>query len=113
MAIVLLAGAREADAYVRYKSSTGVGFALMPACLPLPLVVYPGTFSDMTVEEITSAAPGAAAAWSAAANPCTFIEFAVTVVPAPAPRAGNAGRNTIIRRDTSWRALHPSRACDP
>jgi MYXO-CTERM domain-containing protein len=113
MAMVLLAGAPEADAYVRYQTAGGTSFALMPACLPLPIVVYPDTFSDMTIAEITSAVTGAFAAWSAAANPCTFIEFAVTVVNGPAPRAGNDGRNAIILRSDSWCKLDPNGVCDP
>jgi MYXO-CTERM domain-containing protein len=113
MAMVLFAGAREADAYVRYQTATGVGFALMPSCLPLPIFVYPGTFSQMTVDEVTGAVTAAAAAWSTGANPCTFIEFAVTVESGLAPRAANDRRNTIIFRDTSWCGLDSTGGCDP
>ncbi len=111
MAMVLLA-AREADAYVRYQTNTGTSFALMPACLPLPILVFPGTFTDMTTAEITSAVTGAAAAWSAGANPCTFLEFEVTVVSGAAPPAANDRRNMIIFRDTNWCHLDASGACD-
>jgi MYXO-CTERM domain-containing protein len=111
--MVLLAGAGEADAYVRYQSAAGTSFAWMPACLPLPIVVYPGTFTEMTIEEITRAGTGAGAAWSAGANPCTFIELGVTVASGPAPRAGNDGRNSIILRDSSWCRLDATGACDP
>jgi MYXO-CTERM domain-containing protein len=113
LAMVLLAGAGEADAYVRYQTSTGTGFAWMPSCLPLPIVVYPDTFSQLTGAEITSAATGAAAAWSAGANPCTFIELAVTVASGPTARAGNDARNSIIFRGSSWCRLDPTGACDP
>jgi MYXO-CTERM domain-containing protein len=113
LAMVLLASAREADAYVRYHTDTGTSFAWAPACLPLPIVVYPGTFSMMTIEEITRASTGAGAAWSAAANPCTFIELGVTVASGPAPRAGNDGRNSIILRDSNWCRLDATGACDP
>ena len=98
MAMVLLAGAREADAYVRYQSDSGASFAWMPSCLPLPIVVYPGTFSQMTIEEITRAVTGAAAAWSAGANPCTFIEFAVTVESGPAPAPAMTGATDHFSR---------------
>jgi len=111
MAMVLLAGAGEADAYVRSQTATGTSLALMPSCLPLPIVVYPGTFTEMTTEEITSAVTGAAAAWSAGANPCTFLEFEVTVASGPAPPAGNDRRNTIILRDTSWCAVDATGTC--
>ena len=97
-AMALLAGAGEADAYVQYRSDSGRTFAWMPSCLPLRIVVYPDTFSQMTIEEITRAGTAATAAWSAGANPCTFIEFEVTVASGPAPRAGNDGRNSIIFR---------------
>jgi hypothetical protein len=113
MAMLLFAGERSSEAYVRYQSSTGMSFALMPACLPVPLVVYPGTFSDMTVQEITTAVTAAAAAWSAATNPCTFLQFDVTVVNGPAPRIANDGITMIVFRDTSWCALDASGACDP
>ena len=106
VAMVLLAGAREADAYVRYQSDTGASFAWMPSCLPLPIVVYPGTFSQMTIEEVTRAVTGAAAAWSAGANPCTFIEFEVTVASGPAPRASN---DAAQRDHSSQHQLVPPR----
>jgi len=112
MALVLLAGARDADAYVRYRiAGTDKTFAWTTSCLPLPIVVYPGTFSQMTTAEITGAVTAAAAAWSAGANPCTFMELSVTVASGPAPRAGNDGRNTIVLRDTSWCALDATGAC--
>ena len=113
MALTLLAGAGEAGAYVRYTSASGATFAWMPACLPLPIVVYPDTFSMMTLEEITRAATAATAAWSAGANPCTFIEFGVTVASGPAPRAGNDGQNAIIFRSSSWCRLDATGTCDP
>jgi len=112
-AIVLLAGARESDAYVRYKSASGASFAWMPSCLPLPIAVYPGSFTQVPVGEISGAASGATAAWSAGANACTFIEFAVTVATGPAPRVGNDRHNAIIFRDTSWCRLDATGACDP
>jgi hypothetical protein len=111
--LLLIASERNAAAYLRYQSATGVPFALMPACLPLRLVVYPDTFSDMTVDEITGAARGAAAAWSAEANTCTFLEFEVTVVNGPAPRIANDGTTMIIFREASWCKLGASGVCDP
>ena len=44
MALILLAGAGEVDAYVQYRTAAGTGFKLMPLCLPLPIVIYPDTF---------------------------------------------------------------------
>jgi hypothetical protein len=110
--MLLFAGERPSQAYVQYKTSTGVGVSLRPSCLPLPLVVYPGTFSGMTVAEITAAVTAAGAAWSAAANPCTFLQFDVTVVNGPAPRVVNDGITTIVFRDTSWCPLDASGVCD-
>ena len=64
----VLGGARDAAAFVPYVNSTGRTLAL-PICLPVSIIVYPGTFSQMTIEEGTGAVTAAAAAWSAAANP--------------------------------------------
>ncbi len=50
--MLLIAGERDTAAYVQYVTSAGKPFSLMPPCLPLPIVVYPGTYSEMTVEEI-------------------------------------------------------------
>jgi len=113
VAMVLLAGARDADAYVRYQTDTGTTFALMPSCLPLPIVVYPDTFPQLTIPEVTSAVTGAAAAWSAGANPCTFIDVEVTAASGPAARATNDRRNAIIPRSTSWCRLAVTGSCDP
>ena len=112
-AMVLVVGASDADAYVRYQTGSGIGFAWMPSCLPLAIEVYPGTFSQMTIGEVTSAVTGAAAAWGSGANPCTFIDFGVTVVSGPAPVAANDRRNMVILRDTSWCLLDATGACSP
>src|SRR4029079_5591390 len=111
--MLLLFGEREAEAYVQSHSSTGAALAWMPKCLPLPIMVYPGTFSGMTIEEITGAVTGAAAAWSAGANPCTFVEFGGTVRDGPAPRPANDGIKTIIFRDTSWCPLDSTGGGEP
>jgi hypothetical protein len=111
-AIVLVAGARDADAYVRYQGSSGNAFAWMPSCLPLPIAVYPGTFSQMSPGEVAGAATAATAAWSAGANPCTFIDFTVSL-ESGSPRRGNDGRNAIILRNTSWCQLDATGACNP
>src|SRR4030095_9911635 len=70
------------------------------------------TFSDMTTEEIRTAVTGAFAAWSAGANSCTYLEFQVTVMTGPAPRALNDGLKAIIFRDTSWCSLDATGICD-
>ena len=111
--LLLIAGERDAAAYVRYVTSAGMPFSLMPPCLPLPIVVYPGTYSEMTVDEITTAVTGAAAAWSAGTNSCTYLDFDVTVASGPAPRTGNDGIRMVIFRDTSWCKLDSSGICDP
>jgi hypothetical protein len=112
-ALLLLASEHDAAAYVRYVTSAGMPFSLMPPCLPLPIVVYPGTYSEMTVEEITAAVTGAAAAWSAGTNSCTYLDFDVTVVSGRAPRTGNDGIRMVVFRDTSWCKLDASGVCDP
>jgi hypothetical protein len=110
--VLLLAGARESEAFVPYLTSTGRTFSLAP-CVPVPIVVYPGTFSQMTLEEVTNAATAATAAWSASENACTYLQFDVKVMTGPVPPVSNDHVHTIVLRDTSWCRLDAAGDCDP
>jgi MYXO-CTERM domain-containing protein len=89
-----------ARAYVRYMSSEGMVFAWPQSCVPIKS--YPGNFIDMPAEEVQAAASGAADAWSAVKETCTYL--AITVMPASgaAPRAVNDHRNALIFRTATW-----------
>ena len=112
-AALALGGGREAAAYVQYRSSSGITFSWRPACFPLAITVYPGTFSQMTHAEIAAAVTAAAGAWSSDANACTFVRFQVQLVSGPEPRAARDGMTTIVFRNSSWCGLDPAGACDP
>lgn len=110
-AALALSGAREAAAYVQFRTTSGIAMTWRPACFPLTLVVHPGTFSQMTNAEIVAAMTAAAGAWSRAANACTFLSFQVQLVSGPAPRAARDGTNTIIFRSESWCPLDATGRC--
>jgi len=101
--------ARPAAAYIRYQTAGGAGFAWTQGCVPI--VAFPGSFSQMTLTEIQNAAAGAAATWSAGANNCTFLDLEVAVSTARAPHAANDGINALLFRTTSWCALDTGTDC--
>jgi hypothetical protein len=113
-AALALSGEREATAYVQFRTAAaGIAMTWRPACFPLTLAVYPGTFSQMTSAEIAAAVTAAAGAWSSAANACTFLSFQVQLVSGPAPRVARDGTNTIVFRNDSWCALDAAGVCNP
>jgi hypothetical protein len=92
--------AAPAAAYIRYQTPNGSGFAWNQSCVPI--VAFPGGFSQMTAAEVQGAAVGAAAAWSAAANSCTFLDLEVALSTASAPHVGNDGINALLFQTSSW-----------
>jgi len=102
----VLLGAPRAEAYVRYKTMSGKSFFWPQTCVPI--FAYPATMKDdnggmqMTPAEIMNAATGAAAAWSADMNSCTFIRPNVTEHDEAAPKAGLDYTNALVFRVTSW-----------
>ncbi len=96
---VMLA-ARPGAAYVQYRTVFGMGMAWVQNCVPI--VVYPSGFSQMTPAAVETAASGAAAAWSAGNNSCTYLDLEVGSSMAPAPAAKNDGINAVVFRTTSW-----------
>jgi MYXO-CTERM domain-containing protein len=96
---VMLA-ARSAAAYVQYQTVDGVGMAWAQNCVPI--VVYPSGFTQISAAAVETAAAGAAAAWSAGDNICTYLDLEVALSTAPAPTVRNDGINAIVFRTTSW-----------
>src|SRR5262249_53944077 len=96
----LMLASHPAAAYVQYQTSDGVGFAWGQNCVPI--VVYPSGFTQMTPAAIEAAAEGAAAAWSAGDNSCTYLNLEVSSSTAPAPPVRNDGINAVVFRTTSW-----------
>ena len=68
----------------------------------VPIVVYPSGFTQMSAAAVETAAAGAAAAWSAGDNSCTYLDLEVALSTAPAPAARNDGINAVVFRTTSW-----------
>ena len=91
---------RSGGAYVQYRTADGAGFAWAQNCVPI--VVYPNGFTQMSAAAIETAAAGAAAAWSAGDNSCTYLDLEVALSTAPAPAIRNDGINAVVFRTTSW-----------
>jgi hypothetical protein len=102
--LAILAGvtlaARSAAAYVQYRTADGAGMAWAQNCVPI--VVYPSGFTQMSAAAVETAAAGAAAAWSAGDNSCTYLDLEVALSTAPAPAVRNDGINAVVFRTTSW-----------
>jgi hypothetical protein len=96
----MLATSRAAEAYVRYQTSTGIGYAWRQTCVPV--TVYPADQTDLTPEQTLHAVSAAAAAWSADQNACTFMRINVDSSTAPTPTATLDYRSSVIFRQTSW-----------
>ncbi|HVU49372.1 MAG TPA: hypothetical protein VHL80_01735 [Polyangia bacterium] len=105
----------RAEAYVRYKTTSGVGFFWPQSCVPLS--AYPLSLTDasggmeMTTDQIMHAATAAAATWSSATMSgddaaCTYIKINVTEDDAPAPTAALDYTNALVF-DFAW--CHPDK----
>jgi hypothetical protein len=113
---VSLAFVGRAEAYVRYKTETGIGFFWPQTWVPV--TAYPLSMSDihgmmdMTSDEIVMAATAAGDAWSGRQNACTYLEINVSSSDAAAPTARYDNRNSLIFRTTSWCApTDPAGTC--
>ena len=100
MAAGVMLVAEPAQAYVQYQTSTGAGMGWGQNCVPI--VAFPGGFSQMTAAEIAGAVAGAASAWSSSSNSCSYLDLEATTSSGPAPGAKNDGLNAVIFRSTSW-----------
>jgi hypothetical protein len=92
--------ARPAQAYVQFQTSTGAEMAWAQNCVPI--VAFPGGFSQMTAAEVAGAVAGAASAWSSSSNSCSYLDLEVTTSNGPAPAARNDGINAVIFDSTRW-----------
>jgi hypothetical protein len=118
MALAVVLGisalARDAAAYVRYKSKDGqTAFAWPQSCIPM--VGYPENFTTMmTLDEITNAANGAANAWSAGGDSCTDLDITVSMTTAPSHAVSSTDHeNSLVFRTTNWCLLTADGSCDP
>lgn len=102
VAMALAVGsASQASAYVPYRTSGGnLRFHWPIRCVPLR--VYVDDFPTLPPEQIMAAAAGAAAAWSAASNPCSSINIVVQRAAGPGPTSQYDYVNTITFRSTGW-----------
>jgi hypothetical protein len=124
--LAALASAPTAQAYVRYKTSSGQPFAWKQTCVPL--TYYPNTMidgagaMDMTPAEIDHAVQAAAAAWSSAANACSFLQINVGASTAPPPGAMTVAghlvygsiydkRNSLLFQTRDWCGPKKNGAC--
>ncbi len=92
--------APSAAAYVQYHTPDGAGMAWAQNCVPI--VVYPSGFTQMSAAAVEMAAAGAAKAWSAGDNSCTYLDLEAALSTAPAPAVRNDGINAVVFRTTSW-----------
>ncbi|HEY2730500.1 MAG TPA: hypothetical protein VGK52_11190 [Polyangia bacterium] len=106
LACAALVAAPRAEAYVRYKTMSGIGFFWPQSCVPVS--VYPASMMDlsgnmeMTSDQIVHAATASAAAWSGGQNACTFLQVNVTESSDPTPAAGLDYANILVFRSDSW-----------
>jgi hypothetical protein len=109
--LVAVLAVRPARAFVRYKTSTGLGFFWPQTCVPVS--AYPLSMAnmtghmDMTSQQIMQAATAAASAWSTAtmmgaSSSCTFLRVNVTESTGEAPAARLDYKNSLVFRTLSW-----------
>jgi hypothetical protein len=112
---LVVVGPPRAEAYVRYKTASGLGFFWPQSCVPLS--VYPLTLSangamELTSAQIMHAATAAATTWGSAqmspSDPvCTFIKINATEVDdSPAPQVALDYTNALVF-DFVW--CHPNK----
>jgi MYXO-CTERM domain-containing protein len=95
-----LAAPGAAHGYVRFKTAGGVPEALPSSCLSLQVNL--DDFPGIAPEDVRAAVSAATRAWSATANPCTSLTFALTFAAGPGPPVGDDGVNVIGMRADGW-----------
>jgi hypothetical protein len=104
--VVATSWAGRAEAYVRYKTDSGIEFFWPQSWVPV--TAYPLSMTDavgnmdMTPEQIMHAATAASDAWSSRSNACTYMQINVTESDGAAPTAKYDYKNSLIFRTTSW-----------
>jgi MYXO-CTERM domain-containing protein len=108
--LAALAMGGRAEAYVRYVTQDGRGFAWSGTdCLPI--IAYPHAFHDMSADEVSTAAMGAAAAWSASQNPCTYLTLEMTLAAADGAFVVPARQPALVFREDRWCKLVADGTC--
>src|SRR5882672_7538164 len=91
-AVALSCWSSGALGFVPYRTAGGQAFFWPRTCVAMR--VYVDDLPDMTPDEIMTAARGAAAAWSAPANPCSFMNVVVERASGPGPQVAYDNVNT-------------------
>jgi hypothetical protein len=108
-ALALLA-CRRAEAYVQFRTPDGVGWSWHGTnCMPI--VAFTQGFDDMTVNEVTAAATGAAAAWSARQHPCTHLTLSMQMSAQPTPVVVPRRLTSLVFREGRWCKLTNADVC--
>ena len=111
-AAVLVGRSRPADAFIRYLTDDNEPFFWAQATVPITGYSNDFTETSMTIDQVTRALQGAAAAWSKEANSCTYLELVPAMSTAPTPLAVNDGHNSLIFHNTTWCHLGASGTCN-
>ena len=98
--LALIAAPGTARGYVRTKTPGGIPEVLASRCLALE--VHLDAFPGIAQADAGAAVTAAAHAWSADANPCTSLTFALTFADGAGPPAANDGVNVIGMRSDGW-----------
>lgn len=100
-ALFLFASARRAQAYVQFRTPKNVGWSWQGTnCMPI--IAYTEGFKDMTVNEVTAAATGAAAAWSARQQACTYLTLSMSMTREPTPTIVPRRLTSLVFREGKW-----------
>jgi MYXO-CTERM domain-containing protein len=109
-ATMVLCASRRAEAYVQFRTPDGDGWSWHGTnCMPI--VAFTQGFDDMTVNEVTSAATGAAAAWSTRQHPCTYLTLTMQMSAQPTPTVIPRRLTSLVFREGQWCKLTNSGAC--
>lgn len=102
--------ARRAEAYVQFRTPKNVGWSWHGTnCMPI--IAYTDGFDDMTVNEVTAAATGAAAAWSARQHACTYLTLSMSMSPNPTPLVVPRRLTCLVFREGQWCKLRNDGSC--
>jgi hypothetical protein len=95
-----LAPARAASPFVPYRTQSGATFHWAQTCVPLH--IYLDGLPGLTSAETASAVAGAAAAWDASTNACSFLTLQPERGTGPGPTEGFDGLSAVTYQTTMW-----------
>src|SRR6185312_9045130 len=98
--LLLLATPGAAHGYVRMKTAGGAPEVLPSSCLALE--VHLDDLPGVDPASVRAAVVAATRAWSAEANDCTNLTFALTFADGPGPPVDNDGLDVIGARSEGW-----------